>query len=221
MKSKFNWTVLAVVIMLGLMVGSAPAAIVVIAKTNDPAPEAGTSFVGGFTFGRAMLNDLGQVAFSAQLQGAPINTGNDWGLFRGDGTTLVEISREGDLAPDGDGTFGVQFQPAINDVGQVAFKSGMNGTANNDGVFYGTGGALTQVVRKNQAAPDSNGVYSQILSPMFNDAGQAAFVSSLTGTSRGSLAVRGGSQISRDCRHAAVGGARRASLRSTRLWDTM
>ncbi|MAE61649.1 MAG: hypothetical protein CMJ49_09875, partial [Planctomycetaceae bacterium] len=30
------------------------------------------------------------------------------------------------------------------------------------------------------------------------------------------LAVRGGSQISRDCRHAAVGGARRASLRSTR-----
>ena len=35
------------------------------------------------------------------------------------------------------------------------------------------------------------------------------------------LSVRGGSQISRDCRHAAVGGARRASLRSTRLWDTM
>ena len=183
MKGRFNWTVLAVVIMLGLMAGSAQAAITIIAKTNDPAPEAGTSFVGGFTFGRAMLNDLGQVAFSAQLKGTPINTGNDWGLFRGDGTTLVEISREGDLAPDSDGTFGVQFQPAINDVGLVAFKSGMSGTANSDGVFIGSGGALTQVARKNQAAPDSDGVYSLIFDPLFNNAGQAAFEANLTGTS--------------------------------------
>ena len=158
-------------------------AFTIIAKTGDPAPEPGTSFVGGFTFGRAMLNDLGQVAFNAQLTGVPINTSNDWGIFRGDGTTMVEISREGDLAPDGDGSIGNMNLPAINDVGQVAFSSGMSGTVNNGGVFHGSGGALTQIARKNQAAPDANGVYDLLFQPLFNDAGQAAFEANLIGTS--------------------------------------
>ena len=99
----------------------------------------------------------------------------------------LEIVREGDLAPDGDGNIAVIFNPSINDNGEVAFKSSLSGTAANDGIFRGSGGPLTQIVRKGQTvAGDGVGTYDLLLSPgVFNDAGQVAFKANLIGTSAG------------------------------------
>ncbi|MEL7237915.1 MAG: choice-of-anchor tandem repeat NxxGxxAF-containing protein, partial [Planctomycetota bacterium] len=93
------------------------------------------------------------------------------------------------VAPDGNGFFAEFGSPILNDAGQVAFEGCLTGTAGGDsdtsGIFLGDGSALTQVVRTGQAAPDANGSFSSVDFPALNDAGQAAFTASLTGTAGG------------------------------------
>ena len=50
-----------------------------------------------------LLNDMGQVAFAAALIGS--GGEKEDAILLGDGITLAPIAREGQSAPDGDGTF--------------------------------------------------------------------------------------------------------------------
>src|SRR5439155_6797462 len=88
------------------------------------------------------LNNAGQVVFLNTLTGPGVGTTNDTGLFRADGTTLTQIVREGQLAPDGNGRFNdFRFSsfPAFNNSGQVAFNGLLTGTAHglsdDNGIF--------------------------------------------------------------------------------------
>lgn len=175
----------------GIFRGDGVSSPVTIARAGQAAPDGNGGF---FFFDLPVMNDAGQVTFSARLGGTSGGSIDDIGIFRSDGVSgVVQIARKGQAAPDGNGTFTqLSFVPALNDAGQVAFYVGMTGTSggssDNTGIFRGdevTG--LVQIVRAGQAAPDGNGSFSNLrLPPDLNDAGQVAFLADLGSTSGGS-----------------------------------
>ncbi|MEM1027818.1 MAG: choice-of-anchor tandem repeat NxxGxxAF-containing protein, partial [Planctomycetota bacterium] len=158
-----------------------------VVREGQSSPDGNGTFEG---FGNPVLNDLGQVAVSGFLTGTSGSFFDDSGVYRGSGGTLTQISREDQAAPDGNGVLsGGLFDIRINDVGGVVFNSFVSGTTgggtDNEGIFLGSGGALTQVIRKGQAAPDGNGVVSSLFEPAVNNSGQVAVYTFLDGTSNG------------------------------------
>ncbi len=120
------------------------------------------------------LNDSGQVAFRASL------TGTSEGIFRGTGVSTTQIARRGQLAPGNNGWFDSFGALVLNDSGQTAFRATLTGTPDDAGIFIGNGGAVTQIARKGQAAPNGNGTLTNISTNSFglNNSGQAAFSAS-------------------------------------------
>lgn len=175
----------------GIFRGSGtPASLTTIVRKNDPAPD-GNGVID--TFGDHALNNLGQVAFRSSLTGTSGGSADNLGLYRGDGTTLVEIVRKGDTAPGGNGMFSIIDEDfVLNDAGQVAFFAILSGTSggsnDNQGVFRSDGTTLVEIARKGDAAPDGNGTFIGLNDPAINNAGQAAFRGNLDGTSGGETA---------------------------------
>jgi len=174
-------------------------AVLLVRGANDVVllgREGQASPVGAFVydnFDEPVVNDHAAVAFKADLR-LPLSTNTSSGVFvsANNGGAVSTVAAEGGTAPDGNGSYDL-FSPdvAINDAGQVAFKALLAGTtggssgtsADNIGLFIGDGaGNIEQVVRRGQAAPDGNGVFSNPVDHALNDAGQAAFISPLTGT---------------------------------------
>ena len=167
-------------------------ALTQVARTGRAAPDGNGTFDRFFS---PVLNVSGQVAFVGNLTGTAGGTADDEGVFRTDGGALTQVARTGRAAPDGNGTFISLGSPALNDAGQTAFTGTLTGTAggtaDNEGVFRGDGGALTQVARAGQAAPDGNGTFDRFVGATLNDVGQVAFRGELTGTAGGSADDRG------------------------------
>jgi len=163
-----------------------------IAREGEEAPDGNGTF---WSFEAPSLNDADQAAFAAELAGTSGKTRDNEGIFLGAGGTIIQIVREGQPPPDRNGTFSIFGAPSLNDPGQVAFAAELTGTsggwADNSGIFRGAGGALTQIARAGQAAPDGNGTFFDFGTPSLNDAGQAAFDAELTGTSGGTSDNRG------------------------------
>ena len=131
----------------------------VVAITGDPTPDGNSTFL---SFNNPALNNAGQAAFRGFLTDTPSGL-SDEGIFRGNGTSsLVQIARAGDVAPDGNGTFSDFGNPAMNDADQIAFYALLSGTKrgfdDNRGIFRGDGTSETvQIARTGDAAPDGNG----------------------------------------------------------------
>ena len=97
---------------------------------------------------------------------------------------LRTVALEDEVAPGGGAgqvfrSFG--WNPAINDVGQVAFLGYIAGagvtTENSTAIWSEGSGALTMIVREGSAAPDVPGFsYSFLDEPVINDAGKVAFL---------------------------------------------
>ena len=154
-----------------------------VAREGQAAPNGNGAFS---SFNDPALNGAGQAAFDASLTGTSGGTNDNSGIFRGSGGAITRIAREGQAAPDGNGTFASFNDPALNGAGQVAFEAFLTGTSESNGIFRGSGGVITQVARDGQAAPDGNGVFSNFLDELaLNDAGQVVFEAFLTGTSGG------------------------------------
>ena len=166
-----------------------------IARNHQPAPGPG----GGtfdVTFGQQagfdddpIMNSSGQVAFIATITGS--TNGSNVGYFRGDGTTLTPIARDGQLAPGaGGGAFSLQGNFAFNDAGQLAFVSFLTGIPSGiqSGLFRGDGNSTIVLARQNLPAPGpSGGLFgSNFRVGNMNSAGQAAFTASLSNTTDGS-----------------------------------
>lgn len=162
-----------------------------IVQSGQAAPGAGGGSFSVSFLGLAMGNS-GQVGFHSQgLTGTSGGTNNNEGLFLGNGTSLSQVVRKGDTAPGGNGTQLLFFgSPIVNNAGQYLFQSQLAGTSggtlDNQAIYSGTGGTLTQLARKNQAAP-GGGTISGFASGLFqNDQGHAVFAATLAGTSGGS-----------------------------------
>ena len=162
-------------------------ALAQIARTGQTAPDGNGTLD---SFSGLALNGTGQTAFRAKLTGTAGGTSDNEGIFRGDGGVLTQIARDGQAAPDGNGTF-ASFSPytALNESGQAGLWAELTGTSggtsDNEGIFRGDGGTLTQIARAGQTAPDANGTFSSFGNPSLNAAGQTAFWAELTGTSGG------------------------------------
>ncbi|MAE62115.1 MAG: hypothetical protein CMJ49_12250, partial [Planctomycetaceae bacterium] len=167
----------------GIFVGSG-GPVTQIVREGDLVPGEVAGGIEHSILGDIALNEVGQVAFESFL------TSNQTALFRGSGGAVTEIVRKGDAAPDGNGQFSSFSDPLFNDLGQVGFTGNLSGTigGNNDsrGVFRGTGGAVTQVVRQGQPAPDGNGTFFTFNFPNMGNTGEIAFTGRLSGTSGGS-----------------------------------
>ena len=158
-------------------------ALVEIVREGDAPPDGNGFFADASTFsafGSPLLNGAGEVAFSGRLTGTSNGAVDDAGIFRGDGNSLVQIAREHQLAPDGNGRYSQFGNYAVNDLGQVAFEGTLSGTDEGvkdfQGIFRGNGGEVTQIARANQFAPDGTTLLAYFHFPVVNNAGQVAFV---------------------------------------------
>lgn len=160
----------------------------ILIQTGQAAPDGnGTiSFLGSH-----VLSDAGQVTFRAGLNGTAGGSSDDSGVFRSTDNLLIQIAREGQSAPGGDGTFDNFLNPVINGSGQVAFFGILKDTDNPVGIFRGSGGEIAQLARSGQAAPDGNGTFGNFSEPTLSDSGQVSFFGILTGTNGGSADNRG------------------------------
>ncbi len=111
------------------------------------------------------FNNSGEIAFTAGLAGPGINGSNSLSMWRGNGTTVSLVARQGDVAPGTNGaTFSNLFAPQLADSGHIVFRAnlagaGVNGT-NNVAIFRqspGVNGGLELIARLGDAAPDLNG----------------------------------------------------------------
>ena len=164
----------------------------IVAISGDPAPDGNGTFS---SFIVPALNDTGQVAFVSGLSDTSAGPTGPRGVFRGTTApgSLVQIARELEAVPDGNGTFSNFVAPSINEAGEASFAAILAHTAgtttDDSGIYRGaaTSGSLVQVAREGQQAPDGNGDLADLsfVGPELNDAGQVAFRTELTGTTGG------------------------------------
>ena len=105
---------------------------------------------------------------------------DDSGIFLGDGVgTVVQIAREGQDAPDGNGVvsgFGSNIE--LNDSGQASFLSRVTETNGlmQSAIFVGdVSTGVVQIARTGRAAPQSDGIFWALSPPQLNEMGQVAF----------------------------------------------
>jgi hypothetical protein len=137
-----------------------------------------------------VLNDAGQVVFSATLAGAGVDTTNSIGIFSGSGDTLGVVVRQGDTVPGTNLNFGGLSLPILNDAGQIVFRARLNGpdvtTRNDFGIVSDANGVVGLVAREGDSAPVARtGVrFDSFVNEaiVMNNAGNTAFATTLTGT---------------------------------------
>ncbi len=168
-------------------------AILQLARRGQAAP-------GGGVFSDFNISNgtsAGEVAFVSSLLGTSGGTSDDQGMFRTAGSTIIQVARKGQTAPGGNGTLFTIGTPNVSpsNSGDVAFSSFLSGTsggaADNQGLFKGNGGNLTQIARKGQLVQNGNGFYESFGAPTVNSAGQVSFFATLSGTSGGLTDNRG------------------------------
>ncbi len=142
------------------------------------------------SFLNPVLGNSGQVAFIANMADTSGGADDNTGVFLGNGAGIAQIVRKGDAAPV-DGRYSSFNNLLVNSSGQTAFHAGLAGTPNDEGLFVGSVGGVSQIFGKGQSAPDNNGTFSGFGNLAFNNAGQIATLGFLSDTSGGSLDDRG------------------------------
>jgi hypothetical protein len=111
---------------------------------------------------------------------------------------LIPLAREGDPSPDGNGTLGAYLSyafPCVNDGGQVAFTTRLNGTTggslDNDVLVRAEPGEpLVILAREGDLIPSADGLYGALHNTIVRqhalaNGGRVAFVAPLTATPGG------------------------------------
>jgi hypothetical protein len=165
-----------------------PKEVVQLARAGDPAPDGNGTFS---SFSNPdSPNELGQITFWAELNGTTGGSSDNTGLFLADSKGIIQIIREGDPAPDGNGTFlGLTtFPPGLNNRGQVTFRSTITGTTGGEaeGIFLADSKGVVQLGRRGDLSPDGNGDFSNLsASDGPNQKGQSTFFVLLINTNGG------------------------------------
>lgn len=151
-----------------------------IALQGQGAKGAGAGTFSGFS--SLVLNEAGQTAFRAQITGGTSTSG----IYRSSSSNaLTAIALEGQSATGaGAATFFSFGAPVMNDAGQVAFAASNVTAGRITSAVYrsSSGSALTAVAVDGQAAPGAGtGVFSNVETPVLNEAGQTAFLSGVAG----------------------------------------
>ncbi len=141
---------------------------------------------------RPAINNSGQILFAATYANGPV-----FSLVRFDGTTYTELYHSG-VSPRGDGTVIALDNYVFNNLGQAAFSVpdivGDSTVFTNwhPALFRSDGNSLVEVLQSGDPAPGGSGIISTDINPnsrttqpLFNNAGQLAFLASITGSNGG------------------------------------
>jgi hypothetical protein len=143
--------------------------------------------------GDPTLNNRGTVVFISTI--AATNS-SLYGIFIDDGSGLKVLLRSGQELPDSTGQFSsfLVQDLALNDSNQVAFVANLTGTSagavDNLGLFRAEPGAVLQLARKSQLAPNGNGRFLDFGGQgrvAINNCGAVAFLADLAGTTAGTV----------------------------------
>lgn len=129
-------------------------------------------------------------SFTADLSGTSGGAADDFGIFLHD-SVVEEVAREGDLLPDGNGTyasFGNTITGATTD--DMFFLVQANGTSGGSSddiaIIYYRGGVLSMVAREGAPEAGGDGNYGSVFTlKTAPSSRQAVFTASLDGTSGG------------------------------------
>lgn len=164
--------------------------VVTLVRNGQFAPNSSARFA-GVTSPR--LNNLGQAAFTAFLEGPRVTFENESGIYLADDLSVTEIVRSGDIIPDGSAAFssldgiGTFENPVIGDGGDVAFLAFLSGDqvdfTNESGLYRGNGDTLIEVARAGQPVPDGPGEFFDFAfeRKAVNQQGQVLFSNLLSG----------------------------------------
>jgi len=169
-------------------------ALGIVARSGDAAvgTAPGVAY-SGFNSAINAFNNAGQIAFKGFLVGTDVHSLNNTGIWLGVSSSLSLVARGGDAPPGADPGFIYRafYPPVINDAGQTAFVGSTAPTGS--GIWSESSGSLSLVAKKGDAAPGTvPGVvfgnffsvfpkFDNVGQPVLNNAGQAAFVGSLSG----------------------------------------
>ena len=98
--------------------------------------------------------------------------------------TITTVAISGDTLPDSMDTFTSFSAPFLNSAGQMLFRGYSSSSI---GLFRSGEDGLVQIALTGQAAPSNNGNYKKLGWISFNEAGQVAFQSDLSGGSSSGL----------------------------------
>ena len=183
----------------GIFLHKTDGSVATIVRGDQAAPDGNGVFNDQLHFSDAGLNNAGQVAFYGYLDtGGSIS--DDEGIYVGDGKSLTQIARAGNIVPSSGGhLFSTFSTPAINSHGQVAFNASevsSSGYGAGNGIFVGDAASVQSIVYSERSAPTAsggrNGTFDGSFSaPVFNDAGQVAFQAGIHYTNYGSRSYNG------------------------------
>ena len=181
-----------------------PGSVVLVALVGAQAPglPAGVNFTTWFTDrlnqSRPVINGQNRIAFAARLDTTLIPPGTDRSLWTGPANAPVALVRSGTAAPGAPaGMVFTDFgSPLLNGTGAVTFHARFapapDDPVSGDGIWRGTPGSLTKVVRSGDAAPGAGagaefalcnggapGVAVENIA--VNDSGETVFMAQLAG----------------------------------------
>lgn len=136
------------------------------------------------SFSTTRLNDAGQSLFYASLDNTLLGDADDNGIFLESSGIISVIARQGQTAPDANGTFNT-LNAQLNDAGTVSFLSIMDGTiagdADDRGIYMTSGAGLIQIAREGDRLPNNDDVLVRLDAYNLNNAERVLFIASITG----------------------------------------
>ncbi len=142
------------------------------------------------------------VAFLGTLRNTTAGSDNNVGIFSArpwsSGVNLVELVREGDAPPDGNGEYrSFSLSPTLDNMGngRIGFHAWLRntsgGTDDDSGIFLAMDAGVARIARETQSPPDGNGQYSNFDSDIAQNDSYVAFRAWLRNTSGAPLDDQG------------------------------
>ena len=185
-----------------LLYAGAPGSLTLVARSGDAAPGMPAGIVyaqfnqvqasSPAFFGQTLLNDNGQIAFSAEVRGTGVTSANNAVVFSGPLASLQPAAQEGSQVPGtAAGVVYSTFDVHFNESNQLGLKVTLTGsgvtTSNSNAVVIGSPGSMQLAIREGDPAPGTppgvllGGGGGSLGYLTFNDANQVAFWDSLSG----------------------------------------
>lgn len=154
-----------------------------LAREGDTVPGGNGSF-GDFVF-LTGLNDSGEAAFIAILDGTSGGESDNEALYIASEAGITELARNGEPAPGGGGGIinSILIPTNPNESGEVAFdasiEGGDEGLPIDSGIFLAGPSGITKLIRVGDSGPGGVGRFQGFLLGGLNDSGQVIFRSRL------------------------------------------
>lgn len=192
----------ALVLAAGATVAHAQVVTTPVAISGGKALPSGSAKFAAFSV--PVINNAGQVAFTAYMNGGGVNYTNDQALYVRSGSKLLLTARTGSPTARGSGvTYSMLGDVLVASASRVAFTAQVGGAgAQRTAVLTGTPGQVSILAGVGDAVPGAPGaVISEISALAMNAAGQVVISAGLSGTG-----------VTYDSNRALLTGARAADL---------